>query len=123
ILHPNQTVLAVTLEYVRLPDDCMLMLFMRSSYARLGLTISTIVQPGYCGCLNLEFTNTNNNPINLAIGARIIQAVVCRVSNTTEYFHTSRKYVCQVRPEPSAVINDEDLAALNQLWKENNMRK
>jgi dCTP deaminase len=122
ILHPNQTVLAVTLEYVRLPEDCMLMLFMRSSYARLGLTISTIVQPGYCGCLNLEFTNANNNPINLAIGARIIQGVVCRVSNSTEYFHSPRKYVCQVRPEPSVVINDYDLAVLNNLWKLNNQR-
>lgn len=122
ILHPNQTVLAVTLEYVRLPEDCMLMLFMRSSYARLGLTISTIVQPGYCGCLNLEFTNSNNNPINLAIGARIVQALICRVSSSTQYFHTPRKYVCQVRPEPSAVINDDDLTALNQLWKQNNKR-
>jgi len=122
ILHPNQTVLAVTLEYVRLPEDCMLMLFMRSSYARLGLTISTIVQPGYCGCLSLEFTNNNNNPINLAIGARIIQGVICRVSNPTTYFHTSRKYICQVRPESSAVINDHDLTVLNELWKQNNQR-
>ncbi|MDX1955731.1 MAG: dCTP deaminase [Chitinophagaceae bacterium] len=122
ILHPNQTVLGVTLEYVRLPDDCMLMLFMRSSYARLGLTVSTIVQPGYCGCLNVEFTNSNNNPINLAIGARIIQGVICRVSGDTQYFHTPRKYICQVRPEPSSVINDGDLANLNELWKLNNKR-
>lgn len=123
ILHPNQTVLGVTLEYVRLPDDCMLMLFMRSSYARLGLTVSTIVQPGYCGCLNVEFTNSNNNPINLAIGARIIQGVICRISSDTKYFHTARKYICQVRPEPSSVINDNDLVYLNELWKLNNKRK
>jgi dCTP deaminase len=122
ILHPRQTVLAVTLEYVRLPDDCMLMLFMRSSYARLGLTISTIAQPGYCGCLSLEFTNTNNNPINLAVGARIIQGILCPVGGSTEYLHTQRKYVCHVRPEPSAVINDKDLTFLNELWKLNNER-
>lgn len=122
ILHPNQTVLAVTLEYVRLPEDCMLMLFMRSSYARLGLTISTIAQPGYCGCLSLEFTNTNNNPINLAVGARIIQGILCPLSSSTQYFHTQRKYVCHVRPEPSAVINDNDLSLLNNLWKVNNAR-
>lgn len=122
ILHPNQTVLAVTLEYVRLPENYMLMLFMRSSYARLGLTISTIAQPGYCGCLSLEFTNTNNNPINIAIGARIIQGILCPVSGSTQYFHTQRKYVCHVRPEPSAVINDNDLTLLNDLWKINNER-
>jgi len=122
ILHPNQTVLAVTLEYIRLPENCMMMLFVRSSYARLGLTISTIAQPGYCGCLSLEFTNTNNNPINLAVGARIIQGILCPVSNSTHYFHSQRKYVCHVRPEPSAVINDNDLSLLNNLWKINNDR-
>lgn len=122
ILHPRQTVLAVSLEYVKLPDDCMLMLFMRSSYSRLGLTISTIVQPGYCGCLSLEFTNNNNNPINLAVGARVIQGVLMRVSNPTQYFHSERKYSCQVRPEPSSVINDKDLVLLNELWKLNNKR-
>jgi len=94
VLHPNQTVLAVILEYVKLPDDCMLMLFMRSSYMRLGLTISTIVQPGYCGCLNLEFTNSNNNPINLAIGARVIQGIISRISGGTTYFHSPSKKVC-----------------------------
>lgn len=122
ILHPHQTVLAVTLEYVRLPDNCVLMLFMRSSYARLGLTISTIAQPGYCGCLSLEFTNTNNNPINLAVGARIIQGILFPVGGSTHYLHTPRKYVCHVRPEPSAVIDDKDLTLLNDLWKQNNAR-
>ena len=95
---------------------------MRSSYSRLGMTISTIVQPGYSGCLSLEFTNNNNNPINLTVGARIIQGVVVRVANPTQYFHVDRKYICQVRPEPSSVINDEDLVILNNLWKENNQR-
>jgi len=76
ILHPHQTVLAVTLEYVRLPDDCVLKLIMRSSYARLGITINTMAQPGYVGCLNLELTNNNNNPINLAVGARIVQGLL-----------------------------------------------
>lgn len=122
ILHPRQTVLAVTLEYVKLPDDCMLMLFMRSSYSRLGMTVSTIVQPGYCGCLSLEFTNNNNNPINLSVGSRIVQGVLVRVSDTTNYFHTARKYSCQVRPESSNVANDEDLSYLNNLWKLNNER-
>jgi dCTP deaminase len=120
ILHPHQTVLAVTLEYVKLPDDCMLELVMRSSYARLGITINTIAQPGYVGCLNLELTNNNNNPINLAVGARVIQGILHRIAKPGQYFHSPRKYVCQVRPEPSAVINDKDLTVLNQLWKENN---
>lgn len=122
ILHPHQTVLAVTLEYIKIPDDCLLKLFMRSSYSRLGITISTMAQPGYCGCLSLELTNNNNNPINLTVGSRIIQGIMFRISNPTKYFNVARKYVCHVRPEPSAVINDTDLDVLNQLWKENNNR-
>lgn len=123
ILHPHQTVLAVSLEYVKLPEDCFIKLFMRSSYSRLGITISTIAQPGYCGCLSLELTNNNRNPINLTVGARIIQGIIFRVGSNVPYFYAPRKYVCQVRPEPSAVISDTDLNILNELWKENNNRK
>lgn len=123
ILHPHQTVLAVSLEYIKLPDNCFMKLFMRSSYSRLGITISTIAQPGYCGCLSLELTNNNNNPINLTIGARIIQGLIYKLSSDVPYFHSPRKYVCHVRPEPSAITNDDDLNILNDLWKENNNRK
>ncbi|MCB9064111.1 MAG: dCTP deaminase [Chitinophagales bacterium] len=120
ILHPHQTVLATSLEYVKLPKDCILKLNMRSSYARLGITVSTIAQPGYCGCLSLELTNTNNNPINLTVGSRIIQGLIYKMSNTTEYFDVPRKYVCHVRPEPSAIALDKDLKYLNELWKIDN---
>ncbi len=122
ILHPHQTVLAVSLEYIKVPDDCILLLFMRSSYSRLGITVSTMAQPGYTGCLSLELTNNNNNPVNLAIGARIIQGLFQRVSSSTAYFDSQRKYVCQVRPEPSAVIKDQDLSVLNHLWEASNNR-
>lgn len=123
ILHPHQTVLAVTLEYVKIPDDCILMLFMRSSYSRLGITISTIAQPGYCGCLSVELTNNNYNPINLAVGARLLQGILYKVTSAATYFNsTGRKYVCQVRPEPSAVINDNDLNILNHMWQDYNNR-
>jgi len=122
ILHPYQTVLAVSLEYIKLPADCMLKLYMRSSYSRLGITMSTLAQPGYCGCLSLELTNNNNNPINLTIGSRIIQDIFFRISNPSPYFEVPRKYICQVRPEPSAVIGDEDLHTLNRIWKTENKK-
>src|SRR5690349_14493997 len=54
LLHPSQTILATSLEYIKLPNDVLLILNMRSSYSRLGLMISTIVQPGYCGCISIE---------------------------------------------------------------------
>jgi len=122
ILHPNQTVLSTSLEYVKFPNNCLLALYMRSSYSRLGLTVSTIVQPGYCGCLPIELTNNNNNPINLTVGARIFQGILFVTNSNTEYFGVPRKYMCNVRPEPSAVYKDPDLKLLNELWKANNNR-
>lgn len=120
ILHPNQTVLATSLEYIKLPANYLLVLCMRSSYSRLGLTMSTIAQPGYCGCLSVELTNYNNNPINLSIGARIFQGLFYETDKKTNYFEKPRKYICNVRPEPSAVTNDSDLLILKKLWAKNN---
>jgi dCTP deaminase len=122
ILYPNQTVLASSLEYVKMPNDHMLTLYMRSSYSRLGLTVSTIVQPGYCGCLSIELTNNNNNPINLVVGARVFQGVMMPSDAESNYFGNPRKYVCSVRPEPSAAILDGDIQTLANLWKSNNKR-
>lgn len=120
ILHPQQTILATSLEYIKLPNDLFLMLFLRSSYARLGLTVSTIVQPGYCGCISIELTNNNLTPINLTVGARILQALVMPTHVSTNYYNKDRKYLCNVRPEPSAAMDDKDLEILNTLWKISN---
>jgi len=120
MLYPSQTVLATSLEYVKLPNDVYISLNMRSSYTRLGITISTIVQPGYCGCVSLELTNTNKNPINLTVGARVFQARFFKISESSNYFNQPRKYICQVRPEASAVNQDKDLEVLNKLREEYN---
>lgn len=120
MLYPNQTVLTTSLEYIKLPTNVLVELNMRSSYTRLGITISTILQPGYCGCVSLELTNTNKNPINLTVGARIFQARFIKLNESSNYFEQTRKYICQVRPESSAVNKDEDLKILNKLWKRSN---
>lgn len=122
ILHPHQTVLATSLEYVKLPNDLLMLLFMRSSYSRLGLSISTILQPGYCGCISLELINGNSTPINLTVGSRLVQGVLMPAGQPTTYFGRTRKYMCQVRPEPSAANDDHDLIVLNALWKKANHR-
>jgi dCTP deaminase len=117
LLHPGQTVLATSLEYVKVPDDVLLILNMRSSYSRLGLTISTLVQPGYCGCISLELTNANKNPINLTVGSRIFQGRLIRLPEKTNYFNSKRKYICQVRPKVSNITSDTDLQTLHLYWK------
>lgn len=117
LLHPGQTILATSLEYVKIPDDITFVLNMRSSYSRLGLSLSTIVQPGYCGCLSIELTNPNKLPINLTVGSRIFQARLIQLPKKSNYFSKRRKYVCQVRPILSAASKDSDLVSLNEYWK------
>ncbi|MCC7302466.1 MAG: dCTP deaminase [Bacteroidia bacterium] len=120
LLHPNQTVLTSSLEFIKMPNDVFAVLNMRSSYVRLGITVATIVQPGYCGCMSLELTNSNKNPVNMTVGAPIIQARFYRLAEKSNYFSKARKYICQVRPQISAVNDDGDLKILHRLWEESN---
>lgn len=115
LLHPSQPILFSTLEYLKLPNDVYAVLTLRSSYSRLGLTISTIIQPGYCGCASVEVVNTGNTPIKILAGARFLQARFIRISKESEYFKTHRKYTCQVRPVASKANEDEDLKKLMSL--------
>lgn len=124
LLHPNQTVLASSLEYIKLPNNVFAILNMRSSYSRLGLTLSSALQPGYSGCISLELTNTNKSPINLTVGACLFQARFVQIDVDQPYFSRKRKYMCQVRPQITQFNEDDDLKILNEIWiKDNKIAK
>jgi len=59
VLHPNELVLADTLEYFRLPQNLAGYVTSRSSWGRTGLVIATatVIHPGYKGCITLELIN------------------------------------------------------------------
>lgn len=82
ILHPNQLILAVTLEYLSIPPSLFCQVASRSSWGRLGLVVATasVVQPGFKGCLTLELANLSDSPIalypGLLVGQLIFQQVV-----------------------------------------------
>lgn len=116
LLHPSQTILFSTLEYIKLPSNVYAILSLRSSYSRLGLTISTIVQPGYCGCVSVELVNSGNTPIKIMVGSRFIQARFVRLNQKSNYFNNTRKYTCQVRPMPSKANEDDELKKLKNLY-------
>ncbi|MEM0014374.1 MAG: dCTP deaminase [Zestosphaera sp.] len=55
VIYPGERVLMTTLEYVKLPNDIMGFVELRSSFARLGLTIPpTIIDAGFEGNITLE---------------------------------------------------------------------
>lgn len=115
LFHPLQTVLCSTLEYIKLPENIFMSMTMRSSYSRLGLSISSIVEPGYCGCVSMELTNVNNTPVKITVGSRIAQARFYRLETPTNYFSKERKYICQVRPEVSLANGDSEREILKKI--------
>lgn len=114
ILYPHQVVLATTLEYISLPTNVMADISTRSSYARLGIHLNTMLQPGYRGCASLELVNHGNSPIELVVGSRIVQARLHKIDKELSYQATpQRKYYGDVRPTVSRFDRDPELQALN----------
>lgn len=70
-LHPGELALAVTLEFVTLPDNVVGWLDGRSSLARLGLMVHVTahrIDPGWHGHIVLEFFNSGKLPLALRPG-------------------------------------------------------
>ena len=120
LIHPNQTILFSSLEYIKLPTNVFAVLSCRSSYSRLGLSISTFVQPGYCGCLSIEMSYSGNSPIKLLSGTRLLQIRLYRLDVESNYFKLPRKYICQVRPIASKANEDDDIRLLKELAEKYN---
>lgn len=81
-LHPRSFVLAVTLEWMRLPRDLAAYVIGKSSWGRRGLIIATAtgVHPGFKGCLTLELGNVGELPIAIKPGMQICQLFFHTVS-------------------------------------------
>ncbi len=89
-LHPGELALGVTVERVRLPDDMAGWLDGRSSLARLGLLVhitAHTIDPGWDGCITLEFFNAGRFPLALRPGMRI-----CAISFEPLSSPSSRPY-------------------------------
>src|SRR5262249_24459312 len=77
VLHPNELVLAATMEWFRLPEKLAGYVTSRSSWGRAGLIVATAVavHPGFAGCITLELVNTGEVPVVLYPGLRVAQFV------------------------------------------------
>lgn len=86
-LHPNEFVLARTLEHFRLPEDVSGYVTSRSFYGRQGLIIATatIIHPGFNGTVILELVNVGQLPIMLYPGLCIAQMVFHHCEGATPY--------------------------------------
>jgi dCTP deaminase len=80
IIYPNERVLATTLENVTLPDSLMAFCELRSTFARLGISIPpTIVDAGFSGNLTIELLG-GAAPVQLYPGTRFLHVVFAKLS-------------------------------------------
>ncbi len=80
VIPPKTYALILTLERVKLPDDVMGDMKLRSSLAREGLLGSFAwVDPGWDGNLTLGIYNASNEPIELEYGERFVQIAFIRL--------------------------------------------
>jgi dCTP deaminase len=120
LIHPLQFVLAITLEYIRLPNDLAAHLSVRSAWSRLGLVVgtSTLLQPGFTGCVTLEVINHGSTPLRLYPGSRIAQLAFERLDQPTLKPHQNR-YVGAIGPELSKIpiqVHERDQMEEIRYW-------
>lgn len=114
ILHPHNFVLAVTLEWIRMPLHMSAYITGRSSWGRHGLIIETApgVHPGFAGCLTLEMANVGDVPIKIRPGTRICQLFF---HDTTPHRESENQgsMIGRRQPFAPAIIRDEFEKKLN----------
>lgn len=116
ILYPHQVVLATTVEYLSLPVDIYADISIRSSYGRLGIGVSTMMQPGWRGAIPLEIFNHGNTPVEVVVGSCVCQARFYKIENKEGYVGGGpRKYFGSVRPTVSKADKDLELDILSRM--------
>lgn len=108
-LHPREFALAMTEEYVQMPDDLVGRLEGRSSIGRLGVIVhstAATIDAGFAGNITLELANMGMIPVMLYPGMRICSISFETLSSAAEVpYHkkVSAKYVGQQKPLASKI--------------------
>lgn len=93
VLHPGELLLALTLEYLSLPEDLWGMLEGRSTWARQGLQVHAsagMIDCGFSGYLTLELQNMSRIPIVLYPGLRVAQMAFFPISSDIAYSYKKK---------------------------------
>jgi hypothetical protein len=89
VIRPGQTIVTHTLERIELPSDCAGKIEIKSTYARLALTVtsSDFCNPGWKGYFPLTITNNSNHKIILHPKEKMLQLTLIQTdgSITNEY--------------------------------------
>jgi dCTP deaminase len=115
VVPAHETVLGVTLEFIKLPFDISGQILTKSSVARTFVVIETApwIHPSYRGCLTLEIANVSNTPLLLYPGRLVAQLILFDVAEATPATKQSGTYLGPVYPEAPVFRDPErDLAVI-----------
>lgn len=119
VLHPRNFVLAVTLEWLRLPADLSAYVIGKSSWGRRGLIIATAtgVHPGFVGSLTLELSNVGELPVAIEPGMQICQLFFHKVKVGPGAQIARSQFACTRKPILGIIERDKlanELAAAHE---------
>lgn len=83
VIYPRERLLCHTLEYLKLPNDIIGFCQLRSTFARMGLSIPpTIIDAGFQGQLTIEIIGSNF-PIKLYVKQRLMHVIFHKLITPT----------------------------------------
>jgi dCTP deaminase len=90
LIRPREKLLVSSIEQLRMPDDMIGLVSLRSSYARLGLQASVcFVDPGFIGQLTFEISG-GDFPVLLHMGDRMFHAIFVHLRGKSEKLYQGR---------------------------------
>lgn len=116
IMHPNELVLAATIEEISLPADMLGRLEGRSSLGRLGIIVhgtAPMFFPGFVGRCVLELGNIGPMPVALYPEMRICSFTIERISSPSSRPYKG-KYSGQQGPIGSKLQGDREMKGENR---------
>ena len=98
LIPPNSFALAHTVEYFRIPRDCLVVCLGKSTYARCGIIVNvTPLEPEWEGQVTIEISNTTPLPARVHAGEGICQFLFLQGASPceTSYADKAGKYMRQ----------------------------
>ena len=114
VLQRRQTVLAGTIEIIKMPADIMGFCNLRSTYARLGISIPpTIIDATWRGQLTISLTATRY-PVVLHTGDRFLHVIFARLTSPVQ-----NPYAGKYQDQTGVALPKPDPEYLKLLQKQN----
>jgi dCTP deaminase len=91
IIPPNSFALARTVEYFKIPRDCLVVCLGKSTYARCGIVVNvTPLEPEWEGHVTLEFSNTTPLPAKIYANEGACQFLFFRANSVCDVSYADR---------------------------------